>query len=299
MADYDYTKDPVFRSMDDATKHAFLMQHDPAYGSMEPGLQNEFRGTFKHPWVQFNEASRAGQRPTPGQNFPGAGYVPTKGEAAADVGMLGAGIAAGPLATAATGSAVVAPALARAAVNAAPPLFTGGPDALYEALKRGGTSLGVDTLLSAIGLPRAVRNYRAQGTTPPVAVHQAANFDRVLGPGGGPTPPIVFQRVNSGSTPSVSGGGPTSITPQTVTVQPPLSGRPITGGSSPAAILQESMPHPTPPPLVGEGTRAASVIGAEQKPDESALGLTALYSVLGDYAKRAAGLAGSAWRGGE
>jgi hypothetical protein len=80
----------------------------------------QYRVQTEHPWMQTNNAIRAGQRPELGKEFPGSGYIPTKTQAAGDIATLGAMLAAGPAAGAAAPAyPVLAPALARIGVGGA------------------------------------------------------------------------------------------------------------------------------------------------------------------------------------
>lgn len=174
-------------------------------------------------------------------------------------------------------SRFLAPAAERTAYAGLQPIIEGQD---YGQAGKQAASVGaLESLMGVMGLGKGVSNYlknRAQAipTAPPVAVHQAANFERPLGPGGGQPPPIIFNRVSGTSTPTVSGGGGSAITPTTVTVQPPRSGSPIFKGNSPAAILQEALPHaarPPVPPLFSDSAKAVVDIAGAQNPEEFGL----------------------------
>lgn len=211
----------------------------------------------------------------------------SKGELARDVGMAAVPVAS----LLKPASRFLAPAVERTAYAGLQPLLeTGDQD---QALKQAGSVASLEALMGVLGLGKAAGAYlrnrqQAIPTAPPVAVHQAANFQQPLGPGGGTPPPIIFNRVNSGSTPTVRGGGGSSVTPTTVTVQPPRSGAPIFGGDSPAAILQEALPHPprpATPPLFSDSAKAVVDIAGAQSPEEFGLplgigGLSKLRSLI-------------------
>lgn len=232
----------------------------------------------QHPWNRFNAAARSGRMPVEGQNYPdngpGSSYMPTKTENAKELAMLSAMIAAGPLAQAAAPAyPILAPAAARTGVAMAPDILTGDVE---SGLKKGAATAGMETLFSALGLPGKFWSaYKAKGVPQP-SVHQAANFQKpvtIYGPTGLPvssvTPPITFNRVNPGAgpAPTVHGGGPTTVTPSQVVVQPPSTGSPITGGSSPAAILQEPMTKAAGGFEAGQGARTAADVYAGENPD--------------------------------
>lgn len=164
----------------------------------------------QHPWMQFNKASKeAPAQFGAGKEYPGGGYIPTYGEAGADVAGLGATIAATPIAAAVAPSApVLGPMIGRTLAGGVPGLLQGDLNKAGMGIAGSGST---EILASVLGLPgfanRAIR-------TP--AVHQAAN-QPVAGA------PIIVNR---------PGGGQ-------ITVPPPSSGVWHNGPNHPAVIVQD------------------------------------------------------------
>lgn len=110
---------------------------------------------------------------------------------------------------------------------------------------------------SVRALTRAAESLAASqraATQPMPAVHQANNFANpvtLYGPSGqvvsNTTAPIVFNRVVPGGNATIHGGGGSMVSPTQVTVSPPSGGNIITGGPSPAAILEERLTNAAAP----------------------------------------------------
>jgi hypothetical protein len=295
----DLRNDSGFMAAPRTERHQYLMAKDRGYAGASPADQQAYLDTFEAPQKPIPEF-RADRRdlvgrikdqlsaepvePRPdilGVGGPDLGpYVrqvgrwilpESNGGALRDLAMTAVPVSR----VAGAAGKVLLPAAERTAYATAQPMLEHGDTA--RGVQQGISVASLEALMSALRAGPAFKRYletwRPQPPpTPPAAVHQAANFAQpttIYGPQGQVasqvTPPITFQRT-PGGTPTVSGGGPTSVTPTTVTVQPPSSGTPITGGPSPAAILQEHMPRPAAPPPARspiDPTAAVDIAGAE------------------------------------